>query len=163
MTVVISRSGRDHAAVQSLVNSKAFAAAAGAVAVIAVVVAPASATATDQTLDGHYIETMTTTDGNSVSIDLFFTPCGDGCASVASTLGGQVWGHAKLVNGQWTMDGLTNLTCPDGTKIANGGSYHDMWDPNTLAGVDEITWIVTGCGNAVGTLGTNSLQLKQAP
>jgi hypothetical protein len=42
------------------------------------------------TMSGHYIKTETNPDtGKSSDEDLYFTSCGDGCASVAHTPGGQ--------------------------------------------------------------------------
>jgi hypothetical protein len=41
----------------------------------------------DQTMSGHNIETVTDpSSGQSITNDWYFTPCGDGCASVVSTV-----------------------------------------------------------------------------
>jgi hypothetical protein len=88
----------------------------------------------ETTINGRYTWTSTTpTTGKSTSGDLYFTPCGDGCASAASTPGGPVVGQVRFVTGQWTMDGTWSVRCADGTLSAPE-QYHDTWDPNTLAG-----------------------------
>lgn len=115
----------------------------------------------DTTMSGHYIWTSTNPQGNSSHGDFYFTPCGDGCASVASTPGGPAVGQAKLVNGQWTMDGTWSYRCGDGTS--NPQPYHDAWDQNTLAGTETITPSASACGAPAGHQQINNLQLRQAP
>jgi hypothetical protein len=111
-------------------------------------------------LSGHYTWTSTNPNGQSTSGDYYFTPCGDGCASVATTPGGPAVGQARLVDGQWTMDGTWSVSCSGGTPGADPQSYHDTWDPNTLAGTDVITTTGPACGSHQQT---NNLQLTQAP
>jgi hypothetical protein len=51
----------------------------------AVAVGAASPAWADQTMSGHDIETVTDpSSGQSITNDWYFTPCGDGCASVVS-------------------------------------------------------------------------------
>lgn len=114
-------------------------------------------------LNGHYTWTTTTPNGQTTSGDYYFTPCGDGCASAASTPGGAVVGQAHLVDGQWTMDGTWSVTCSNGGPGGDSATYHDTWDANTLSGTDAITYSGPGCGNAAGRQQVNNLQLTQAP
>jgi serine/threonine protein kinase len=125
--------------------------------------APESSPGASPTMRGHYIRTETTPKGRTTTQDLYFTPCGDGCASVAYAPGGQPWGEARLVNGQWTFDSTSSVACPDGTKVADALTTRQTWDPNTLSGTDQATNKAPSCGNPVGYQETNSLQLKQAP
>lgn len=122
--------------------------------------APASAV---NQMSGHYIETATDpSSGRSTTSDLYFTPCGDGCAFAATTNGGQPFGQARVVNGQWTMDSTNQANCADGSRIPNVESTHYTWDPNTLAGTTQVTdkWAV--CGFAAPISYTNNIQLRQA-
>lgn len=122
----------------------------------------APATAVNQ-LSGHYIETEGQEDGQQHTYDWYFTPCGDGCASITGARGGQI-GQAQLVNGQWILD-ITGITddCSDGTQVPNSISYHYNWDPNTLAGTLLITNTLPACGIPTGNQSTANMQLKQAP
>jgi serine/threonine kinase PknH len=125
--------------------------------------APASAAAANQ-MSGHYTVNETAPAGYSITTDWYFTSCGDGCASVATTPGGQAWGQARLVNGQWTLPPITSdIGCPDGSKFPNGSTGTSTWDPNTLTGKDQLTYTLPACGQPVGHQQTNSLQLRQAP
>jgi hypothetical protein len=123
--------------------------------------APAFAAAANQ-MSGHYIEIVTTPDGNTHNHDWYLTPCGDGCASVAITPGGQSWGQAHLVNGQWTMDGPTDEFCPDGTTVPMALTGHTAWDANTFAGSSQLTGTVAACGHPAGYQWTNKIQFRQA-
>lgn len=111
----------------------------------------------------HYIKTETTSTGFSDTNDWYFTSCGDGCAEVATSPGGQPFGRAQLVNGQWTMDNAADSVCSDGTKVPNADSDHFTWDPNTLMGTDRVTNNLPTCGNPAGYQYTNSLQLRKTP
>jgi hypothetical protein len=114
------------------------------------------------TMSGHYI--YTEPEPPPMSTDWYFTPCGDGCASVATTPGGSAFGQARLVNGQWTLDEpSSDITCSDGRVIRNAVSDHYTWDANTLAGTAQKTLTVQGCFNPAGYQYTNKIQLKQAP
>jgi len=114
------------------------------------------------TLSGHYIDTETDSGGQSDKNDWYFTPCGDGCASVAGTPGGQAFGQAQLVNGQWTMAITDNAQCADGTNVPNANSAHYTWDPQTFAGTVGVTTLLASCGNPVGNTFTDTIQLTQA-
>jgi hypothetical protein len=108
-------------------------------------------------LNGHYIETETYPDGHQVHSDWNFTPCGDGCASIADL------GQANLVKGQWQLDGSGGVTCEQGGDTPNAIGYHYSWDPDTLAGTVKITNNEAVCGNPKGYQETNQLQLAPAP
>jgi hypothetical protein len=111
------------------------------------VVGTASTAWADTTMSGHYIMTETYPGGRPVTNDWNFTPCGDGCASLVSN--GIPVGQARLVNGQWTSpEAAGDIHCPDGTLVPNASSAHMVWDPNTLAGTDQITLTVPACGVA---------------
>jgi hypothetical protein len=115
------------------------------------------------TMIGHYIYTSTEPhSGRSATADWYFTPCGDGCASVATTPGGSAFGQERLVNGQWTLDAPAETVCPDGTKIRNSGTTHYTWDPNTLAGTAQVTEKIATCGATAPESWTNNMQLTKA-
>jgi hypothetical protein len=116
-------------------------------------------------MSGHYIEPDTApTTGQTTTLDWYFTPCGDGCASAAHTPNGPAQTQAKLVNGQWKMEtGPDQVVCTDGTKINSALSSFMTWDPNTLAGTVQITYQVPACGHPAGTQQTVNMQLRQAP
>jgi hypothetical protein len=120
--------------------------------------APASAV---NQMSGHYIETATSSAGRTVTTDWYFTPCGDGCASVADN-GGPL-GQARVVNGQWTLDTTTNAVCRDGSTVPNALSAHYTWDPNTLAGTAQGKANLPACGQPAAGQQTSNLQLRQAP
>jgi hypothetical protein len=115
------------------------------------------------TMSGHYKATSTTPGGQSVTRDWYFTPCGDGCASVADTPGGQPFSQARFVNGQWIDDTTGNATCADGTRVDGATVSHYTWDPNTLAGTVGITYKVPACGQPAGYQWTANLQFTQVP
>ena len=128
-------------------------------------VGTASAARAETTMSGHYIRIETNPqNGQSVTDDWYATPCGDGCASLASTPGGPAISQARLVNGQWTLDSAVHtLICPDGTVVPNAVSAHYTLDPNTLAGTVLLTYQVPACGSPAGLQVTNNVQLRQAP
>ena len=110
----------------------------------------------DQAMNGHYTVTQ-----NGTTWDLYFTPCGDGCASAAYSDGTPV-GQAQLANGQWTLDMTRDAACNDGTVVPSGSQSHLVWDANTLAGTDTSTWKPGVCPNDART-GTDTIQLTQVP
>lgn len=125
-------------------------------------VGTASTAWADTTMSGHYIMTETYKDGRPVTNDWNFTPCGDGCASLVSN--GIPVGQARLVNGQWTSpEAAGDIHCPDGTVVPNASSAHMVWDPNTLAGTDQITLTVPACGAPAGYQYGRNIQLRPAP
>jgi hypothetical protein len=116
----------------------------------------------DTTMSGHYIMTESSVGGRPVTNDWNFTPCGDGCASLVSN--GIPVGQARLVNGQWTTpEAAGDIHCADGTTVPNASSAHMTWDPNTLAGTDQITLNVPACGSPAGYQYSHNIQLRQAP
>jgi hypothetical protein len=113
-------------------------------------------------MSGHYIETETDpATGHQDTYDWYFTPCGDGCASITGAHGGNI-AQAQLVDGQWTFDTPATQGCADGTNTP--ATDHITWDPNTLAGTMLITLASPGCGGQpAGTQLTWNVQLTQAP
>jgi hypothetical protein len=113
------------------------------------------------TMSGHYIATDTVSSGGqSITSDWYFTPCGDGCANVS--IGTTGTSQARLVNNQWTLDTDHTTVCPDGSKVSRAGTAHYTWDPNTLAGTDQITEKIATCGATTPESWTNNLQLRRA-
>ena len=110
------------------------------------------------TMDGTYTATSTTPSGKHIDSSWTINGCGDGCLYVKAGAGG---GMAYLVDGQWVLDTMNNLNCPDDrTWSQYGDNAHMTWDPDTLAGTAVITYIVSFCGKPAGTTQTNQLQLK---
>lgn len=128
-------------------------------------VGSASAAWAETTMSGHYIRIETDPQtGQSETDDWYATPCGDGCASLASTPGGPAISQARLVNGQWTLDSaIHTLNCPDGTVVPNAVSAHYTWDPNTLAGTVQLASNGSACGIPARYERTNDVQIRQAP
>jgi hypothetical protein len=140
--------------------TRSFAVAATFAAVSVEAPAPASAA---PVMSGHYVKTATypTVGGHTVKEDWFFTPCGDGCADMSSPAAGG-GARAMLVNGQWTMDSISDVVCEDGTTEGNAASAHYTWDPNTLAGAVQVIQNQAVCDHAP-QLYTVSVQLTKAP
>jgi hypothetical protein len=114
-------------------------------------------------MSGHYIETETAASGRSTTNDWYFTPCGDGCASVAPK-GAKAFGRAQLVGGQWILDVTAETAmCQDGTQVPDALSAHYTWDPSTLAGTVQTTADAPECGDPAGYQATDNIQLRQAP
>ena len=114
-------------------------------------------------MSGHYIETETDPWGRVLIHDLYFTPCGDGCASGSSTDPAIVSFPARLTNGQWTWDTVNDAACGDGTHVPVATSSHWTWDPYTLAGTLRSTSRGVVCGVPAGYAQINTFQLRQAP
>jgi hypothetical protein len=115
-------------------------------------------------MSGHYIRTDTSSTGQTADGDWYFTPCGDGCASLAFTRGGPAKAQAQLVSGQWTMDVAdTPAACSDGSKVPGAYDAHYSWDANTLAGTGQVTYKQAACGVPQGGTYTHTIQLRQAP
>jgi hypothetical protein len=132
--------------------------AASAAMLAGLAVGTASPASAETTMSGHYTWASTTPTGRASYGDWYFTPCGYGCASATSTPGGPIVGQARLVNGQWTMDGDWAVGCSDGTTVED--SYVDTWDQNTLAGTDALIQKVAACGLPAGHQQINTLQLS---
>jgi hypothetical protein len=115
------------------------------------------------TMSGHYIMAATSQSGETTTSDWYFTSCGDGCASVASTSGGQAFGQAQLRDGWWTLVWHSDAFCLSGSSVPGGLSSYDTWDANTLAGTDESGPASTSvCGFGARPRVTQNLQLTQA-
>ena len=127
-------------------------------------VGTASAAWADTTMSGRYIRTETSQTGQSETADWYATPCGDGCASIASTPGGPAISQARLANGQWTLTSSSHrLECPDGTVVPNAVNAYYTWDPNTLAGTVQIISIGPACNIPAGFQKTNTVQFTHVP
>jgi hypothetical protein len=138
---------------------RSFALAATFAAVVVGAASPASAA---PEMSGHYVETETAADSRSATDNWYFTPCGDGCESVARK-GVQAFGQAHLVGGQWVLDVADEAaTCQDNTQVPGALSAHYTWDPNTLAGQVHTTADVAECGVQAGYEITNNIQLRHA-
>jgi hypothetical protein len=129
----------------------------------AVAVGAASPASAAPVMSGHYIRTTTgpTGGGHTFTEDWFFTPCGDGCADMSSPAAGG-GARAMLVNGQWTMDSISDVVCQDGTTEGNAANTHYTWDPNTLAGAVQVIQNQGVCDHARQSY-TLSVQLTKAP
>jgi hypothetical protein len=139
--------------------TKSLAVAATFAAVAVGAATPASAA---PEMSGHYVVTETAANGQSTTDHWYFSPCGDGCASVAPK-GAKAFGQAHLVGGQWTLDVTGEMAmCPDGTQVPNALSAHYTWDPSTLAGTVQTTADAPECGDAAGYQATAKIQLRQA-
>ncbi len=99
------------------------------------------------TMSGHYISAVTSESGEITTSDWYFTPCGEGCASVATTPGGPAFGEARMFNGQWTLVWHSDAFCPGGSRVPGAYASYDTWDPNTLAGKDESVILGPICGS----------------
>ena len=108
-------------------------------------------------MNGSYTETSTSPSGLSVTNDWTVSPCGNGCAYVKAGAGG---GMAYFRDGQWVLDTMNNLTCADGTFSQYATNAHMTWDPNTLEGTSEISYITGACGHPAGYKQTNHISLK---
>jgi hypothetical protein len=126
------------------------AAAAGAAA------APASAA---PVMSGDYVLTETTPAGQTIVTNWNVNPCGDGCADIKAGAGTS---RAQLVNGQWVIDMFDNIRCSDGTRVPYAANAHITWDPNTLAGTDQLVYMEAACGQPPGYTQTNQVKLRQA-
>ena len=99
-------------------------------------------------------------DGLSGSINITFTPCGDGCAFAVFPNGGGMT-QAHLDGGQWTM----TLPNPNGFVCADGsyhpGEAHYAWDANSLTGSYWNTDTTGACGPVGGGTNPSALTLTK--
>ena len=109
------------------------------------------------TMNGSYTETSTSPSGLSVTNDWSVSPCGSGCVYVKAGAGG---GMAYLRDGQWVLDTMNNLTCADGTFNQFATNAHMTWDPTSLEGTSEISYITGACGKPPGYHQINQIKLK---
>ena len=114
-------------------------------------------------MSGHYISTVTSESGETTTSDWYFSPCGEGCASVANTPGGPAFGNARMFNGQWTLVWHSDAFCPGGSRVPGVYVSYATWDPNTLEGKDDsgIDTPICGSGGRPPRV-TQQLQLTQA-
>lgn len=137
------------------------------VATAAVGIALAPVATADTQMSGHYTETTTNREGGqTITNHWFFTPCGDGCATV------QLCDNAKRENcesakaqlsgGRWKMDvSDIDVGCPDGSVIPKAARFHYEWNPSSLAGTGEGTREGPGCPIGITPVAaTTDIQLK---
>jgi len=135
----------------ALAAAAAFAAvAAGAAA------APASAA---PVMMGDYVLTETNPAGHKSVTSWNINPCGDGCADIKAGAGTS---RAQLVDGQWVLDTSNNVNCADGSYVQYATTSHMTWDPNTLAGTAQQTYVVPACGHPAGYTTTDQIQIKES-
>jgi hypothetical protein len=125
-----------------------------------VVGAAGTAWADTPTMDGSYTETATTPSGGTLTSSWTVNSCGDGCVFIKAGAGGS---QARLVDGQWVLDTLNNISCADGSYTQYGSSAHITWDPTTLTGTAQHTYIVPACGRPAGYTETDKIEIKQTP
>jgi hypothetical protein len=127
------------------------------------VIAAGTAWADDPaSMNGTYTETSTSPSGRATTNDWSVNPCPDqleGCIYVKAGAGGS---QAHLIDGQWVMDSMGNLMCPDGTFHQYVTNTHITWDPNTLTGTSQITYNAPACGQPAGYVQTNQISLKKS-
>ncbi|MCK8644833.1 hypothetical protein [Mycobacterium colombiense] len=119
----------------------------------------AAAWADAPTMNGNYTETATTPSGKTFNTSWTVNSCGDGCVYIKAGVGGS---QARLVDGQWVLDTMDNVTCSDGAYILYATSSHLTWDPSTLAGTADHTYLIPACGHPAGYSYTDQIQIKQS-
>lgn len=60
----------------------------------------------------------------------------------------------------WGRD--ADVTCSDGAYILYATRSHITWDPNTLAGTADHTYLIPACGHPAGYAYTDQIQIKQS-
>lgn len=98
-------------------------------------------------MSGHYVSIVTSGSGEVTTSDWYFTPCGEGCASVANSPGGPAFGEARMFDGQWTLAWHSDAFCSSGTRVPGAYASYATWDPNTLAGKNESGITKPICGS----------------
>ena len=111
------------------------------------------------TMSGSYTETVTTPGGHSIDNSWAVNSCGDGCLWIKAGLGAS---QARLVDGQWVMDSMSNVSCVGGGYTLYGTSTHTTWDPNSLTGTSAHTYITGACGQPPGYTQVDQIQIKSA-
>lgn len=141
--------------------------AAFLVATAAVGIALAPVAVADTQMSGHYTETTTNREsGQTITNHWFFTPCGDGCATVQlcdnTKRENCENAKAQLSDGRWKMDvSDIDVGCPDGSVIPKAARFHYEWNPSSLAGTGEGTREGPGCpGLITPVAATTDIQLK---
>jgi hypothetical protein len=112
------------------------------------------------TMNGSYTVTATTPAGATFTSSWTVGSCGDGCLWIKAGAGGS---QALLIGGQWVLDTLNNVNCADGTYIQYATSAHTTWDPDTLKGTAQHTYIVPACGHPPGYAQTDQIEIAQTP
>ncbi|MDM4141485.1 MULTISPECIES: hypothetical protein [Mycobacterium] len=111
------------------------------------------------TMNGNYTETATTPAGATFNTSWAVNSCGDGCIFIKAGLGGS---QARLIDGQWVLDTMNNVACADGSSVQYASSSHMTWDPNTLEGTAQQTYVIPACGHPAGYSYTDQIKIKQA-
>jgi len=111
------------------------------------------------TMSGSYTETVTTPSGKTIDNSWTVNSCGDGCLWIKAGLGAS---QAQFVDGQWVMDTMSNVSCPDGSYSLYSTSTHTAWDANSLAGTSAHTYITGACGNPPGFTQVDKISIKAA-
>ena len=112
------------------------------------------------TMSGSYTETSTTPHGKTIDNSWTVNSCGEGCLWVKAGLGAS---QALLVDGQWVMDTMSNVSCAgSGAYTLYGTTTHTVWDPNSLTGTAAHTYITGACGNPPGFTQVDQISIKQA-
>jgi hypothetical protein len=98
--------------------------------------------------------------GLSGSINITFTPCGDGCAFAVFPNGGGMT-QAHLDGGQWamTLPNPNGFVCTDGSY--HPGEAHYAWDANSLTGSYWNTDTTGACGPVGGGTNPSGLTLTK--
>jgi hypothetical protein len=124
-----------------------------------VVGAAGTAWADTPTMNGSYTETATTPSGATFTTSWTVNSCGDGCVYIKAGAGGS---QARLIDDQWVLDTMNNVNCADGSYVQYATIAHITWDPNTLAGTSQNTYVAPACGHPPGYTETDQIQIKQA-
>lgn len=115
------------------------------------------------TMSGSYNETSTSPGGHSLVTSWTVNPCASqpngGCVWIKAGEGGN---PAYFIDGQWVLDEMGDLSCPDGSYHQLATSRHVTWDPDTLAGTSVITYNTAVCGHPAGYTQINKVEIKQA-
>ena len=111
------------------------------------------------TMNGSYTLTATTPAGATFTTSWTVSSCGDGCVFIKAGAGGS---QARLVDGQWVLDTSNNVNCADGSYVQYATTSHMTWDPNTLAGTAQQTYVVPACGHPAGYTTTDQIQIKES-
>jgi hypothetical protein len=133
-----------------------------AAAMLAGLAVGTATTAWADPMSGSYTLTSISPGGTKMTTDWTVQPCGggyggDGCIYVKAGAGGS---QAHLIDGQWVLDTMNDLRCPDGQYLMFATNAHMVWDPNTLAGTNQISYIMPACGHPAGYVQTNQISLK---
>jgi hypothetical protein len=89
--------------------------------------AVSTARADPPTMNGNYTETSTSPSGRSTTTDWTVQACSDGSVGCIYVKAGAGGGQAHLIDGQWVMDTMGNLLCPDGTFLQYVTNAHLTW------------------------------------